>query len=329
MAKQRKQSARKPKRRVVKMKMVGADRESYKRVLVDPCYAELPQTPYNAGAGGTITRVRKTVLGPAITTNVAQVVFFHPVFGSYSIEGLANFNTTVQQYNQFYNPLGDATAGRAIAGCLSATYVGPESTRSGIIHCGLVSGSLVSYALATAQGGSANNLAAANLLGGLSHMERMPVDKCEVNWVPGEGDCSFAAVGLDASNKGQVEALFEKTNFCVIIATGFPTGGNVIEWNATGVVETLPTSGALISGNNVAFDVSTSTRPPYDYRDVVRELGRKDPSWFIGTFKKAWKFVGGVARGYATAGLPGALGYLIGASPSENVGSRSYIRANK
>lgn len=307
----------------------GAEREVYKRILVDPCYGELPSSPYESAAGGIVARVRQTALAPALN-NTAMAVFFHPVFGSFAAE-VANV-TTATSFRDFagaYQQVGNTNAARAVAGCVSATYIGAESGRSGIMHCGVVSGALVSSLLGTIYGGNGNTITMGALSAGLSHIERTPVDKCEVNWVPGEGDSSFSAVTFAAASSNQIETLLERTNFCVIVVTGLNGAANLIEWNFTGVVETVPAASNNLFNNAIAFDVSTSTRTKFDYRDVVRELGAKDPSWFIGTFKKAWKFIGGLAKGYATAGMPGALGYLIGASPSENVGSRQYLRSGK
>lgn len=320
----------KPRRRRVKTVISHHGREAYKRLLVDPCYAELPQSPYESNGGAIIGRVRSTSLGPGLATDTGMVVFYHPVFGAFSREAASPGSTgSLKQYSTFYQPVGNTNAARAIAGCLSVTYIGAESSRSGVMHCGIVSGALVATILESAAGGQGISASFTSLAAGLSHMERTPVDKCEVNWVPGEGDQSFAAMSPALASASQLEVLFEKTNFCVIIVTGLPAAANTLEWNATGVVETVPAATNSLFNNSIAFDVATSTRPRFDYRDVVRELGAKDPSWFIGTFKKAWKFVGGVAKGYATAGLPGALGYLIGASPSDNVGSRSYIKSNR
>lgn len=311
--------------RAPRLKDVGLGaREMYRRALLDPCYAALPSTPYSSGAGGVIGRIRNTAVGPA-ATNTAEVVFFHPVYGSFA-RSAADATTvgSLIPYSTFYRPMANESSGRAISGCLSATFLGPESTRGGLIHCGVVSGAVVISLLATTSGGGGSSNSIASINACLSHVERTPVDKCEVNWFPGEGDSSFAAYTALSTNSNQMEVLFERTNFVVITVVGVAAG--TIEWNATGVVESTPAANQSLFNNSTTWDVSTSTKPRFDYRDVVSELGRKDPSWFLGTFKKVSKFISGVATGYATAGMPGALGYLIGASPADNVSSRQMVR---
>lgn len=302
-------------------------REMYKRSLLDPRYASLPSTPYPSGAGGIIGRIRGTATGPTVgpPANTAQVVFYHPIFGAFSRSAETPSTTGVlSPFNTLYTPMANANSGRAISGCLSATFLGQESTRGGLIHCGVVSGAVVIGMIESVSGGIGVATSIGTINACLSHVERTPVDKCEVNWFPGEGDATFSAVQFGATTNNQLEILFERTNFVVITVIGMSP--NNIEWNATGVVESTPAASQNLFGNNTTWDVSAATKPRFDYRDVVSELARKDPSWFLGTFKKVSKFIGGVAAGYATAGMPGALGYLIGASPAENVSSRQMVR---
>lgn len=284
--------------------------EAYKRILVDPCYAQLPPSPYATSSGGVIARTHAQVA----SSQPFQIVFWHPSLGSFSYaEATGAVAGGLTSYSTFWTGVTTGTT-RSIAGCISATYTGAENSRAGIIRCGLVSGELVWQFMTGASGGNANTFALNTLGAYLAHMERTPVDKCEVNWVPGEGDSDFGMIpAYSAAYNNAIQSTFAKTNFCVILVQG-SGGTSVIDFASTSVYEFQSNTNTLIAGGNPVWDVSQNSRPSFDFRSVVSDLAKRDSSWFLNTFRKMGSLVGGAARGYVSAGLPGALGYLTSAA---------------
>lgn len=314
--------------KVVKARSDNSAAQAYKRLLVDPCYAQIPTTPYPTSAGAVVARNRATV----VSSSQYQIVFFHPLFGTFSYADTTTPTTgltagRITPYSTFLNYNGP---GRGVAGCLSAQYTSIEQNRAGMIYCGIVSGAVVYQYLAAANGGNDQTLTPGTLGSQFTHVERMPVDKCEINWVPGEGDSDVAQIA--AFNSGQnaaIETAFAKTNFCAILVYG--TGGNnVVQFGATAVYEYMPSGTTGLNGGQLPWDVSVVTRPKFDYRSVVEDLAKRDTSWFLNTFKKVGNLIGGAASGYMSAGLPGALSYLTDhfmGTNAKNNGSRLRFKA--
>jgi len=276
------------------------DVASYKRILVDPCNAPLPKSPY----GVTGNSVYRNV-GWTTTHNAYHVFAFHPVYGLFST-GALNGTTAIT-----FNPdgaLSANTAGaRAIAGCLNTTWINSESTRQGSVFCGVVPGGWLWNSLATASGGNNSAFTINQLANLMSNFERTPVDKCEVNWFPGDGeDEPVPPSGIFTStNVTAVQGLLSKTNFAVVLLYNSVPNSNQI--GGVGVVEQINSTVTAAYG---VVTVSSELKAPFDWREVVTSLGRQDPNWFIGAFRKIGSLVGGMAKSYSTMGLPGALGYL-------------------
>lgn len=272
-----------------------SDREAYKRLLLDPCYSALPPSPYTGNSGSAIRRIKYYRSNSA----AYDITFYHPSYGMfYASDATGNVATTIAPVAS------QQVSGRAIAGCISATYYGAESSRQGAIFCGVVPGNIVSYYLVATSGGQGSTMALSGVQSLLSHVERTPVDKCEVNWVPGEGDYLPVKLTYDANHLSQIQDVFARTNFCVILVAR-AASSDTIAINTTSVVEDFPeTSGGPV------WDTSIPVKPKFDYKAVIEELARKDSSWFLNTFKKTAMLVGGTVSSYMTAGLPGALGYL-------------------
>lgn len=290
--------------------------DEYKRILLDPCNAPLPTSPYNGADGSQVVRSTNVFNNG----DVFSVVAYHPIYGSYSFN-VANIATA----QSFTVVGGDAIAvgGRAIAGCLSATWVGAESNRQGLLYCGVVPGTVVWSYLAASAGGNGGSISPAQLAAKIVNYERMPVDKCEVNWFPGEGDSDFQLPVFNSIAQVQsMEAAFAKTHFCIIMSTQAAIGS--VSFKTVGVSEL----GNNLAGGLAAFTVGSSTEPKYDWREALADLSRRDTRWFIGAFRKAGMFVSGMAGSYLTAGLPGALGYLTQSIAGATTSSRSRVRSN-
>lgn len=285
----------------------------YRRILVDPCYAALPSTPYATSSGGLVTRTHAQVA----SSSIYQIVFYHPVFGAFTYaESTGAVAGSLNPYTGLYSFVTANGAARGIAGCLSATYSGPESSRSGMIRCGLVAGSVVAKFLGTPNAGDGGTIVLNSVGAFLNHVERMPVDKCEVNWVPGEGDSEFVSTGgFLTANQQSISTYLAKTNFAVVVVQGSALA-NSVDFACTSVYEYQAINNVSMAGATLPWDIAQVTRPSLDFRSVLTDLARKDSSWFLNTFRKTATLIGGTAAGYMSAGLPGALGYLVGGGKS-------------
>lgn len=280
---------------------------AYRRALVDPCYAALPSSPYGGAAGSAMVRSHSQVA----TTGAYYLVFYHPVFGAFTCADTTGATALSLVPNANAGPVISSGAARGIAGCLAVSFTGAESARAGMVRCGLVPGTAVYAYMAAASGGGGTTLTLGPLGSALAHVERMPVDKCEVNWMPGDGDEVFVTpLGYVAANSSMYASLFAKTNFCCALIQASVSGAVDISTTAIYEYTTGSSAGSAPGGGNLTWDVPTNTMPAFNYKAVLSDLARKDSSWFLNTFRKVANFVGGAASSYVTAGLPGALGYL-------------------
>lgn len=274
---------------------------AYRKLLVDPCHAALAKSPYAGPLGGVIER-DVTLFA---NTKEYGIYFMHPVFGVYSWESSFPTATGSLTFSQLVAP--GRQAMRGVAGCFSATYVGAESARSGSVSCGVVPGSVVWNYLATANGGAGQVLSVGATLSKLAEVKRMPVDMCEVNWFPGNGDEEVTSVPDSSSAADQefIKTKFADVNFTAVIVAN--TALNNIQFKVTAVVEALS---VVTATNSTAWTVSTPTKPSFNWKDVLSSLSNRDSSWYVDAWKKVGSLAGGTVAAYGTMGLPGALGYL-------------------
>lgn len=281
--------------------------QAYKKLLVDPCYAPLCPTPYEGGLGGSLQR---NVTGSTGTVSSFGMYCTHPVLGSFftnpatSSEGVSLSSIGVTTTN---------SAGRAIAGCSTLTWVGSEAQRQGLVSCGVIPGAIVWQLIDSSQGGGnfAKAISVAGAMNLLTSVARVPVDKCEVNWFPADGDEHILpAVSLTPGNTNTLQLLFASVNFtCIIVNSNGPSNSVVIK--NVGVIE-LGTSALFPYGtNSVPWNVAAPTVPGYDWKQVLTALSMADTEWYIDSFKKVAALGAGVVGAYGTMGLPGALGYLV------------------
>lgn len=294
------------------------DADAYRKLLLDPCFGALVASPYELGTGSQVSRF-KTVT-PLSNTDAA--IAFHPVLGTFTIQtGTPTVATQFVEYTTAFNKPGENA--RPIAGCISLAWNGAESARQGMVYCGNVPGAVIWNYLATADGGGNNTVRVLDIPSFITHAERMPVDRCEVNWVPGTGDEDFyPMITPVAAQAGAIQARFASTNFAIIVLQGGGTAANNI-LNITAVSE-FNGSINTPSLSNAPWTISAGKAPAFKWRDVVESLSSRDPAWYINTFKKIGSFGVGLGGSYMTAGLPGALSYLtdqfVGAN---NLNSRS------
>jgi len=294
---------------------IGGQAAAYRRLLVDPCNSPLVPTPYEGSLSGTVQRE----VGGVVGSQPNGIYFWHPHYGLFGFEAPAAATTG----NVTLLTGGSTAPGRAIAGCMSVAWLGSEATRQGMVYCGVVPGSLVWGSLATTQGGAGGSaLSAGAAAFKLTEQARMPVEKCEVNWFPGEGDSEQQLVPTyDASQNNALKVAFASTNFCCINVVG-----------GVALSHQIKTTGITEKGNNsstgaTSWNVAAPDKPPYDWKTVLTSLTQKDPSWYLDTFRKVATIVGGTAGAYATSGLPGALGYLTASYAGMRVAAKQTVMA--
>lgn len=293
--------------RIPRAPMVGLS--EYQRLLLDPCNAPLPRSPYGGDAGSTIKR------GHNVINNSldGQLFVFHPIWGvayttvAAGTAGSLSFANTA--------PLGSIYTARPLAGCVEVMYSGAENARAGMVHCGVIPGSLVWEYTIPGHGGAGVTFDVANVATYLPNVERMPVDKCSVNWFPGNGDGVWIPpITLSSTNQNTIQRYFADTHFIVVFITTGP-GVNNVRMSRTDVYEWSSTDTQVTGAGftNMPWLVSPVATPSLDVKEQVRQLTARDPQWFLNTFKKVARFGLGLASAGMTAGLPGALGYLTAA----------------
>lgn len=295
---------------------VGALR-SYQRLLADPCNAAIVASPYGDEAGAQVAR------GHQVFNNTldAELVFWHPVLGGFKTNAAAGTSGSLVPTTS----ISQASFGgsmRAVAGCFEVMYTGAETSRAGTVCCAVVPGAIVWNYLAITQGGAGGVLDTANVSSYFSTVTRTPVDKCSATWFPGDGDENWIPpITLNAAQTGAVEKIFASTHFTAIFVAG--AGANAFRYSATGVVETQSLSAAATtSGFAPPWGVAIKSGPPVNWREAVKDLGRKDPAWFLDTFRKVASFGLGLANSTLAGGLPGALGYLTKAATNVAFGGK-------
>lgn len=284
----------------------GLNREAlnYKKLLADPCNSSLIN-PYGDDEGAQVSRW--TDMGLNTFNNEVWVI--HPVLGSYFAGAVSDATSVSLAVNTaVYNPTGLAT--RGIAGCLSVSYIGAENSRAGLTYCGIIPGAQVWNFMPTAIGGGGGSFTIKNLAARLQNMERMPVDKCEVNWIPSAGDDERIpplSVGAGAPNQfSATEVIFSRVNFAIVVVQGAPAVG-AVQFKITGVAER---GGYISTDASVPFTITPAQPKTFSWRTVLESLAAADSTWYLNTFKKMGHLGLGAVGAYATAGLPGALGYL-------------------
>lgn len=310
-----KKESRKPRNKKKAKMMMAAPRkapplsrtEQYKRLLLDPCNAELCPSPWGDEGGSLITRAHQIVNNPVDT----WLLFWHPYLGWFHLNSAPGVPASLTPVTTTGGSSG-AETGRALAGCVEAMYMGAESSRAGVVRCTMVPGAIVWNYLSVANGGGGATIDSANVANYFPTAERMPVDRCTLNWFPAGGDSDFTPpLVTNAAQTGAVEKIFSSTHFCAVLVAG--AGANTVTFSFTGVVETsslLATAPASGNKPSVPWNIAPKTSAGVDVPGIIRDLTRRDPGWFVNTFKKVGKLALGFAGTYVNYGLPGALGYL-------------------
>lgn len=295
------------------------DAQAYKRLLLDPCNAPLVPTPYEGGLNGRISRG----VGQHNNTFANGIYFYHPTLGFFLYEATDLTTTGSLALGPAVSYTGPPGPSRPIAGCVSVSYLGAESSRSGSVSCGVVPGTVVVQYLVATQGGGGATTNIGNAATKLSTLTRMPVDRCEVNWYPGPGDEMVKPiVSYGASQANLISGLFSDTNFiCVIVQNAQP--GGLVQFKNVSVAELNDQSNT----SGFPWTAAPPVSPPYSWKAVVDHLSKLDPEWFIDTFKKLAVLGTSAVQGYKTAGWPGALGFLTAGMAGMAIRGRMNVRS--
>jgi hypothetical protein len=290
-----------PRRRFRGGQMGMGDAAGYRRLLVDPCNAELVKSPYYGSMGGVVQRAVGLAQNAALYTAYA----YHPAYGYFTLSAPDSVTPASFTYVASTGPQGGFVC-RGIAGCVEAAFIAAESTRQGSVACGVIPGGILHSVMDAPSGGQAGTISFAQLMSKLSTNERMPVDRCSANWFPAIGDEEFNPNSYPSASQAQaLEVLLGRTNFVVVAIANAPIAS--VQTKFVGVYE----SNLSVSTYAYASWTAPAPQPPaFDWKKVVGALGLSDPDWYLNTFMKVGKLAGGALMGYATGGLPGALGYL-------------------
>lgn len=290
------------------------ERRMYKNLLLDPCNASLPRSPYDLTSAPAVSRAMQMFTN----TQVFGIFFYHPVLGQFSYESATDVAGSVTPFGFGLGP------SRALAGCHTVSFIAQESSRAGTISCGVVPGSVVWRYLSAANGGQGNTLKPSEAAAHLSNIERTPVDRCEVNWFPSEGDSEMLPLVqvFTAANTNLIQATLAKVNFTMVVGLSLSAGG-AYQHKYVAVVEQEDPQVSSVS----PWNVTPASKPSFNWREVVESLSATDPAWYVNTFRKIGTFVSGGVSAYATMGLPGALGYLTQAVAGMGR-SKQFIRPN-
>lgn len=295
----------------------------YAHLLLDPCRAELDYAPYSGSKLDYVLRKKsQTVVG----ADSYQVLFWHPTLGMFGYSSTVSTGAGALVSLSQGSPFLDSTflATRPVAGCFGLEWIGAESGRQGWINAGIVTGSAVKNSLAydaTVTAFSIDSWARS-----ATHTERMPIDKFEVNWVPGPKDATTPTpyiggnLGATAANGAFWASELEGRNFIMIVLSNITITPSVL-LTLTAVAEVSQSASV-----NVTSNAGTLVRPKFDYTAVIASLQSKDTGWYVNTFKKITQFAVGAVGAYTGGGLPGVLGYLtMGKDQTIRAGTRNYI----
>lgn len=302
----------------------GPEARRYMDMLLDPCRAELDYAPY---PGTKLDFVQRKRAQSVLDANAYQVFFHHPTLGTFGYSGSNDGFALGLSFNVALSPFIDSNykSLKPIAGCFSVEWIGAESARQGWINAGIVTGDFIANSLPYADAVtlySINSWARS-----ATFTERMPIDKFELNWVPGPKDAISPTpyvgdqTGTDSASRAFWKTELEGRNFIMVVLSGIGAGTNVIT-TVTDIGEV-----AQAASVNVTSNAAVVFKPKFDYTTVLSTLQAKDTSWYVNTFKKLGKLAAGMLGAYTGGGLPGILGYLTMGSDSTTQASNKNLRS--
>lgn len=308
MAKQK--TTNKPKgKTMTKVKVVAKPRKSldsaglaYAALLADPCNAPLVHPTYSGTEGGYLVRADTFItigIAAAATSGYLQ---WTPGYLSDTNSGLIYADGPNAAAGQLSVAPADislpgltflksnADAARCVAACMKVSFPGTEASRSGRVHYGQTTSSLM------ALGGTYAPDAVAQAL---PFFERTPADIIELIWKPNDADQLFMKPGISSVNDSA------KNNKCASLCVAFAglpaTVG--LTFHFTAVYEWQPGYSVNLANPNLSKSPSNNSLD-----EVVNYL--------IG---RGFGFVKSYAMSMGRSGLEAALGQvygIMGANPS-------------
>lgn len=276
-------------------------------MLVDPCTCSVEKPAY-PGPGGAF--VQRAVFDYT-PTNGFMAFFFHPLFGAYVID--VSTGGTGGAATQIWFPGGNTTeSGRAVAGCMEILWMGSESARLGYVGAAIAPGPEAWRRISTSNLGGGLSDTPLNLMTFTSLSTRMPVDKFAINWIPTVADEQIVATAQTLNSSSQFSSIVGDYNFAMMVVLNTTASGVRVRFTAVNEYTTN-------SSNNTWQPSVPRPNMTGVSQNIVASLYKKDPNWWVDTFRKAGNLLGNAAYAgisYETGGLPGLLGYLATGRPT-------------
>jgi len=255
------------------------------KMLEDPCNATISEACYRGDLGFRNRFVASVTLlnGAGVT---AGAIAFIP--GPNIVYWMAAANSTTGVTWTSFNGPGtnfiqtNAVAIRSLGACISSTPVAPNLSTSGQVYTSIVPVS----ALAVGSTQTPDQLSQlCNKYG------KVVIDQpMETKWIPGSADENYNTPFVTADSSDQTAIL--------MVYVGLPAASGIIS-RFTNITEWKPLNSLGIASESFHGNPSRNT-----IEHVKQALARKNPNWWsnIGTLAYS------VIRGYATAGMVGAVG---------------------
>lgn len=260
-------------------------------MLVDPCNANLVPTVYN-GDRGYINRFNSAFSAGNGTGETCWMLAFKPGIGvMWNIgDASSSTNKTIGYSDTQFPGAGflnsNATKARTAGFCVTLRPNSAPNTATGQIYYGIIPSSVL------VEGGTVNADNAIRLCTESVSVAQTLMQPLEIRWSPGIFDEKYAPVSSITSDDDS------DRNTLVVVGVGFPaaSGTNV---RATVIHE-------WSSNVNVLTDATNVKPSRCDINCVLRNLKRKDPSWWWSLGKKVVKAGKDVTLAYYAGGPIGA-----------------------
>jgi hypothetical protein len=186
---------------------------------------------------------------------------------------------------------------RAVAACTQVTYPGTELNRSGVVSIGVMSAGTLINNIITGEGGGNVGTTPAGVRIATQHVQRMPQEKMECKWFPGDEDANPSSyINRPTAYAQQLNG----RNAIVLSASGFPTAVGIRVRNV-GVYEISLGS----SANTGQVQAVTPPRSSNTAGNVLKFLADKDPQWYLDAANKVGSVIGSIID-YAATGVKAA-----------------------
>lgn len=219
---------------------------AYRQLLVDPCNARFASPAFSGLGSGNF--VRRRVIVPAEGSSVEGLYVFQLGTGAFlkgsHVAGTAGTPFTMNSVPLWQSPTLNA---RCVAGCVKVRYIGPESSRSGLISTLAAPSLLHTAGFVTTALDAAATCPFTHRTGEVAH---------EVKFVPNEADEEFSLPGTLSPQKTSIAIAYR----------GVPAQTIIFEITAVLEVESQVAEGATVINSVVPSTGNTLNQ-------VLRSLG--------------------------------------------------------